>query len=181
MNLLTHFVKDDWVELEIREAKEVKPYEKYIRDFSVHITELESKGERVWKAAVQILEKNESIMFIEIEDLYLNEQETELVKVCETSEEGRRRRVPGLIRANRFELSPKFEEYTKARIEAIDFFLYSILLKSIFISMIVEDRIIQEIPQNVQDVFLEHSFRRTFSCNGVTYWRADDPADPVWG
>ncbi|HEU4963782.1 MAG TPA: hypothetical protein VFV52_08015 [Bacilli bacterium] len=183
MKPITYFVTDERLSQVLKRVKDTDLFGDLISNFHVEVEVGKKVGHEVMTASIQIFDGEKRIIFLEIEDLYSNEREVRLVAACETLEGSEyRMKIPGgrLIRVNQFELSEEFETYPKQQMRAIGYFVKHLLLYGYFTSMVMDYSLLRDAPRHVQQGFYDYLFGKVLRCDGVLYWRADDPSDVIW-
>ena len=181
-----HFLNDEQIPERIQEAKR---FERFARDLSqvdVRYAPLltSNSGEQVIsQAVVELSEQGDLLLRLEIEELHLNHNEKELVARCETFDFGdgveRHFHVSGLLRANEFILTPRAETVSPEKKVAIASLLHEVIFNGYFYSLIVKEGKMSAMSEEWQEVWKDFCFHYTVIFGEDTYWRANDPSDPI--
>ena len=182
-----YFLNNNKVPKRIDEAKSFARFARELAQIEVRYASLPSSSKDEMETAfafIEMYEGNERLLRMEIEELHYNPSEKDLVTRCETLEldsgTGVHIPVPGLIRANEIMLSPLAEEVSNPKKEAIAYLLHQVVFNcGGFTSWIVKEQIMRAMPENWQDIWRDRWNFRILVFGEDTYWRANDPSDPV--
>ena len=181
-----HFLNDQKIPERIQEAKKFERFARDLSQIEVRYAPLHLKAntdeQEIAHAVVELFELGDLLLRLEIEELHLNPKEQELVALCERMEgEGKERyiSVPGLLRANEFILSPLAEAVPNPAKVAIASLLHETIFNGYFYSLIVNERKMKAMSESWQEVWRDFCFFRTLRFGEDTYWRANDPSDPI--
>ena len=185
-SVIYHFLNNKKMPERIRKAKKFERFARDLTQIEVLYAPLHlpaSDEQEITHASVELFEGEELLLRMEVEDLQLNPNEQELVARCETLEmddgEGIHVHVPGLLRANEFILSPQAEVLLNPKKEAIAYLLHQAIFNGYFTTLIVNEQIMRRMSVSWQEVWRDYCFERTLQVGEDTYWRANDPSEPV--
>lgn len=180
------FLSDEQMQERIREAKKFKRFARDLSQIEVRYAPLHlplnTDEQEIAHAVVEMYEGADLLLHLEIEELRLNPNEQELVACCESMEgEGEEGSisVPGLLRANEFILSSSAETVSIPKMEAISYLLRRVIFDGYYNSLIVKEQKMRAIKESWQEVWRNTCFYRTLRYGEETYWRANDPGDPI--